>query len=112
MRSLTLAAATLLGGKALAEKLRGELVQSRSPLLSRFMKLAHQVGVKLHGEWNESHLALALPLLPLVQHRGGALAKTVGSRAGAGQLAALQLLEVCFLHGIVPVVSRSRISRL
>src|SRR5476651_544839 len=96
---------SLLGGKALAEELRGQLVQPLSPLLSRCMKLAHQVGVKLHGEWNESHLALALPLVPFVQHRGGALAKSVGSRAGAGQLAALQLLEVCFLHGVGPVVS-------
>ena len=33
-------------------------------------------------------------------------------RARIGELAALLLLEVCFLHGICPVVSRSRIAQL
>ena len=43
---------------------------------------------------------LPLALLALVHHRGRALAETVRRGAGAGELAALQLLEVCLLHGI------------
>src|SRR5450631_2992223 len=96
--------ASLLGGHALAKQLRGELVQSHAAFLGGGMKVAHQVGVELHGERDEAHLALPIALLPLVQDRGGALAEAVRSGAGAGELAALQLLEVSFLHGNRPVV--------